>query len=92
MTHSKPSFTSAILYLGLLSSLVTLALSAYALKYLEATKVGLFSNVATVVTILAGMFFLQEKLFYYHYIGIIAILAGTIGFNTVSKAHSRPEI
>lgn len=82
---SNPSFVWAILYLGVLSSLMTSSLSTYALGRLEATKVGLFSNVATVVTILAGTLFLHETLYYYHYIGIVAILAGTIAFNLIRK-------
>lgn len=80
----KPSFVWAILYLGVLSSLITSLLSTYALGKLEATKVGLFSNVSTVVTILAGTIFLHESLHYYHYLGICAILIGTIGFNLMN--------
>lgn len=77
----SPTFVWAILYLGVLSSLVTSLLSTYALGKLEATKVGLFSNVSTAVTILAGMLFLNESLYWYHYVGIAAILVGTLGFN-----------
>lgn len=80
---SNSSFVVAILYLGLLSSIGTSMLSTYALGRLQATKVGLFANLATVVTILAGVVFLHETLYYYHYIGIAAILIGTISFNIV---------
>ncbi|MDR1772046.1 MAG: DMT family transporter [Hungatella sp.] len=80
---SDPSFVGAIIYLGVFSSLITSLLSTYALGKLDATRVGLFNNVSTVVTILAGTIFLHEPLFYYHYIGIIAILFGTIGFNLI---------
>lgn len=80
---SKPSFVWAIIYLGVFSSLITSLLSTYALRTLQATKVGLFSNVSTVITILAGTVLLHESLYYYHYIGIVAILVGTIGFNLV---------
>lgn len=80
---SDLSFVLAIIYLGVFSSLITSLLTTYSLSKLEATKVGLFSNVATVVTILAGTVFLHESLHYYHYIGIIAILTGTIGFNLI---------
>lgn len=75
------SFVLSILYLGFLSSLITSILSTYALSRLEATKVGLFSNFSTVISILAGTVFLQEPLFYYHTIGIAAVLIGAIGFN-----------
>ncbi|MGC4020407.1 MAG: DMT family transporter [Muricomes sp.] len=79
--YTSVSFVLAVIYLGVFSSLITTILSAYALKSLEATKVGLFNNVSTVVSILAGTLFLHEPLYYYHYIGIIVILIGTIGFN-----------
>ena len=83
---SDPSFVVAMFYLGVLSSLVTSLLSMYALDRLEATKVGLFNNVSTVVNILSGTIFLHEPLFSYHYFGIAAILAGTIGFNLVKTS------
>lgn len=80
---AEPSFLGAILYLGVLSSLVTALLSTYALGKLEATRVGLFNNMSVVVTVLAGTLLLRESLYYYHYIGILAILTGTIGFNLI---------
>lgn len=78
------SFILAVIYLGILSSLITTLLLTYALSGLEATKVGLFNNVSTVVSIFAGAIFLHEPLYYYHYIGIMAVLVGTVGFNLLS--------
>lgn len=75
------SFVLAIVYLGFLSSLVTSLLSTYALSKLEATKVGLFSNFSTVISIVAGTVFLHEPLYAYHLVGIVAVLIGAIGFN-----------
>ena len=60
-------------------------LSAYALKALPAVHVGLFNNVATIVSVLAGTIFLSEPFYWYHFIGIAAILAGTVAFNLVSS-------
>lgn len=79
------SFVLSILYLGVIASFISSILSTYALGKLEATTVGLFNNVATVVSILVGIVFLHEQLYYYHYIGIIAILVGTIGFNLLKS-------
>lgn len=78
---SSMSFTLSILYLGILSSLLTSLLSTYALGKLEASTVGQFNNFSTVISILAGVIFLNESLYYYHYLGIAAILIGTFGFN-----------
>lgn len=80
---ADPTFVWAMLYLGVLSSLMTALLSTYALGRLEASKVGLCNNMSVVVTILAGPIFLHESLYYYHYIGMLAILVGTIGFNLI---------
>lgn len=80
---SDPAFAWAMLYLGVLSSLVTALLSTYALGKLEASKVGLCNNLSVVVTLLAGPAFLHETLYYYHYISMLAILIGTIGFNLI---------
>lgn len=82
---TNASFTLSILYLGVLSSLLTSFLSNYALGKLEASTVGQFNNFSIVVSILAGVLFLRESLYYYHYIGILAILTGTIGFNYLKR-------
>lgn len=75
------SFLLPILYLGILSSLCTSFLSNYALSVIEASKMSVFSHVATLITIIAGVIFLQETLQYYHFIGAIIIIAGVIGVN-----------
>lgn len=89
---ADPSFLYSILYLGVLSSLVSSLLSTYALAKLEASTVGQFNNFATVVSIAAGVLLLKEPLFYYHYIGIAAILVGTIGFNYLKRGGKQIDI
>lgn len=72
-------FLMPILYLGILSSLLTAYLSNYALSKIEATKMSIFSNLATLITIMAGVIFLNEKMQTYHLVGAILILVGVIG-------------
>ncbi|MEH7210253.1 EamA family transporter, partial [Priestia megaterium] len=74
-------FVIAIAYLGLLSSLVTSYLSNYVLSKIEASKMSVFSNFATLITILAGVIFLKEQFHLYHLVGAIIIIAGVIGTN-----------
>jgi len=74
-------FIIAILYLGLLSSLSTSYLSNYALSILEASKMSVFSNLATLITIFAGVLFLHETFQTYHLIGGVMIVMGVIGTN-----------
>lgn len=74
-------FLVSILYLGILSSLLTAFLSNYALSIVEASKMSVFSNVSTLITMFAGVIFLQEELAYYHIIGAIMIILGVLGTN-----------
>lgn len=74
-------FLSSILYLGILSTVCTVFLSNFALTYIEASKMGVFTNLSTLITILAGVVFLQESFRYYHVLGTILILLGVIGTN-----------
>ena len=78
------TFVITILFLGVFCSLITSLLTAYALKTLPAVHVGLFNNVGTIVSVLAGTIFLDEAFFWYHFVGIVAILAGTVSFNLTS--------
>lgn len=71
----------AILYLGILSTLVTSYLSTYALSILPAFQMSVFGNLTTVITIGAGIVFLNESFYYYHIIGTILVVLGVIGVN-----------
>ncbi len=78
-------FILSIAYLGILSSLVTSYLSNYVLSKIEASKMSVFSNLATLITIIAGVIFLQEELHFYHIIGSIVIIIGVVGTNYFGK-------
>ncbi|PER23830.1 EamA family transporter [Bacillus cereus] len=79
------TFLVSILYLGLLSSLLTALLLNYSLSYIEAAKISVFSNLSTLITIIAGVIFLHEQISYYHIIGTIMIIFGIIGTNFLGK-------
>lgn len=78
---ASPVFLVSILYLGVLSSLISSLLSNYALSKLEASKVSVFNHLATLVSIVGGFVFLNEQLAYYHMIGAAVIIAGVLGTN-----------
>ncbi len=84
----NPAFILAVLYLGGLSSLGSSYLMAYALARLEAARVSVFSSLATVVALAAGIAVLHEPVGWYHFLGTAMILAGVIGtnFSNFSKA------
>ncbi len=79
------NFVLSIVYLGVLSSLVTSLLTNYVLSKIEASKMSVFSNLGTVISIVAGVVFLKEQIFYYHIIGSILIVGGVIGTNFLDK-------
>jgi len=82
---ANTEFVWSIFYLGILASLVTAFLSSYALTTLEASKISVFSNLSTVISIAAGAFRLGETVTVYHLIGSALIIAGVIGTNVRQK-------
>ncbi len=77
----NPGYIFSVLYLGILSTLVTAMLYNFSLSKLEASRVSVFGSLATVISILAGVIFLKEQLFYYHVVGSILIIGGVVGTN-----------
>ncbi|WP_152669162.1 DMT family transporter [Paenibacillus sp. DMB20] len=81
-----PSFVLSTLYLGVLSSFVTSLLSNFALSRIEASQMSVFGNLATLISMLAGVLFLQEELGYYYIIGAVMIVAGVLGVNFLTPS------
>lgn len=76
----------SVIYLGILSSVVAYYLMNYSLSKMTASKSTVFANLATIISIVAGVVFLGESFYYYHVIGSVMILVGIIGtnyFNTI---------
>ena len=78
---SDTSFTAAILYLSIFSSLLTTVFASLALTRLTSAGLTIFLNLSTVVAILIGYFRLGEAVYSFHLIGAAMILAGVIGTN-----------
>jgi len=72
-------FLISILYLGIFASIFAFFLLNYALSKIEASKISVFSNVSTIVSIIGGVLILNENFQYYHIIGSVLILAGVWG-------------
>lgn len=79
------NFVISIVYLGVLSTLGTSLLTNYILSKIEASKMSVFSNLGTVISIIAGVVFLNERVYYYHIIGSILIVGGVLGTNFLGK-------
>lgn len=73
------------LYLGILASLVTLALANYSYSKIEASKLGVFGNLVPVVAIFSGVIILKDSLSWVQIVGAAIILIGIIGVNNRKK-------
>lgn len=67
-------FWLAVLYLGLLSSVLAYGLLNFANSHLTVSETSLFSNVTTVVSVLAGVVLLKEPFSVWQMLGVAVIL------------------
>jgi len=77
-----------ILYLGVIASIGGFFLVNFALSKVPAHVSSIYANLSTIVAIIAGAWLLQEKLYYYHFIGAFMIIVGvygTVRFNMGSQ-------
>lgn len=77
----NPTFLISVVYLGVLSSVVAFFLLNYTYSKLKASEASSFANIATVVSIFAGIIILKESFDLYQGIGIFLILFGVWGTN-----------
>lgn len=74
-------FLIAVLYLGVLSSVIAYVGQHYSISVLGLNRNVSFSSLTTLTTVLAGVFILNEKINFNMIIGGIVILAGVYGAN-----------
>lgn len=78
----------AILYIGTFASVLASLAATYALQTISASQLTIFSNLATLITILAGVFILGESMYWYHYLSTILIILGVMLANRLIKRAS----
>jgi len=74
-------YVFGIIYLGLFASVGASFASNYAIQKLSAPQFSVFSNLSTLISIVAGGLILKESLSVQHYLGSLLILIGVIGVN-----------
>jgi drug/metabolite transporter (DMT)-like permease len=84
-------FILSALFLGILSTFLTSYLSNFILTKLAASKMSIFANLSTVISILAGAIWLNEEIHAYHILGFFMIITGVLGTNFYKKER-RPAI
>lgn len=75
------SYLGALAYLAVLSTMFSTLLASYALTHLEASKMSVFSNLSTLISIAGGAWILHEPVHGYHFVGALLIIAGVLGTN-----------
>lgn len=84
-------FLWAILYLGVLSSLLTAFFTNFALANIPASQIAVFNNLSPLISIAGGILILGETLYAYHIIGGILVILGvamTVFFKSKSLKKS----
>lgn len=76
---SNLQYTGGILYLGIISSVVAFLCLNYANTHLPVSKTTIFSNLTTVVSVIAGVYILHEPFSFVSVIGTLMIVFGVIG-------------
>lgn len=76
---AEPSFLWALLYLGVLSSIVAFLMLNCANTELPVARVAVFANLTTVISLFAGVLFLGEPFGWLSLIASIVIIAGIWG-------------
>ena len=71
----------AALYLGIFSSVCAYFLANYSLARLPVARSTIFGNMATIVSVLAGVIFMGDTFTWLHALSFVLILAGVFGVN-----------
>lgn len=77
----KIDSVTAVLYLGLLASVIAFFAMNYMLANLPAVNVSIFNNLATLISILSGVLIAHESLYWYQIVGGVLIVSSVIGVN-----------
>lgn len=70
-----------LLYLGVAASFLAYILYNYMLSKIQASSVGVFAGISTIVTVLSGVFLNHEHFFWFHAVGMACIILGVWGTN-----------
>ncbi|MBN2540996.1 MAG: EamA family transporter [Bacilli bacterium] len=81
-----------ILYLGIIASIGGFFLVNFTLSKMPAHVSSIYSNLSTVVAVIAGYFFLGDNLHWYHIVGGIMIILGVYGVAQVNIIRNRKKV
>ena len=84
---SSYEFIIAIIYLSLISSVLAFILYNYSTTVISSMQSSSFSNIITVVTVLAGVIILKENFSVMEYIFCFVTISGVLGTNIFEKSN-----
>lgn len=84
------SFLLSLFYLGVLSSVGAFLMINYANTYLPLSRATVFSNVITVVSVIAGVLILKESFDVYMLAAVLLIIGGIVGVQYFTAGKVRP--
>lgn len=85
---TNPTLVIAGIYLGVPCTLISAALMAYMVGRIVAVKATIFGNLSTAISIVAGVLFLREPLYWYHILCTVLIIVGVIGVSATKSKES----
>jgi drug/metabolite transporter (DMT)-like permease len=81
---STPAFWGCIVYLSIVSSVMAFLLLNYGSSYVSVSEASIFANLTTVISIAAGIIFVNETFTLWQIIGAI-IIVGSVYISSTNK-------
>ena len=79
------------LFLSILSSIIATMMNNFALSRVQASSVTALGGIGTITSVIAGVLFNHEILYWYHIVGAVMILTGAIGVNYLTQRRLEKE-
>ena len=90
--YFDPENILGFITLSIVSTIFCTLMNNFSMSRLQASTVAAFGGVSTIVTILIGVLFLDEKLYYFHYIGFALIFIRMIGVSYIAIKKDRKNV
>ncbi len=90
--YFDPKNIISFIMLSIVATIIATAMNNFSMRRLQASTIAAFSGVSTIVTILIGVVLLNEKLYYFHYIGFALILIRMIGVSWIAIKKDKQKI
>ncbi len=90
--YFNPENILGFVTLSIISTIFCTLMNNFAMSKLQASTVSAFGGISTVVTILIGVIFLKETLYYFHYIGFALIFIRIIGVSYIAIKKDKQKI